>query len=219
MFTGIIQALGRVASIQTVGEDCQFHLDVGDLPMTNTDLGDSIAVNGVCLTVIKKNAHSFWADVSLESLRVTTLGELGVGEAVNLEKALTLATPLGGHLVSGHVDGVGRVVSIRAEGRSLCYRIEVPSEIQHYIAAKGSVCIDGISLTVNRVEGAVFSVNVVPHTLSKTTLSACREGRLVNIEVDVLARYLERLMGRDTETSSEVESTQISFEFLKKNGF
>jgi len=219
MFTGIIQALGRVASIQTVAEDCQFHIDSGDLPMANTGLGDSIAVNGVCLTVIKKNAQGFWADVSLESLRVTTLGDLVVGSAVNLEKALTLATPLGGHLVSGHVDGVGRVVSSSTEGRSLCCRIEVPNEIKHYIAAKGSVCVDGISLTVNRIDAAVFSVNVVPHTLLKTTLSTCREGCLVNIEVDVLARYLERLMQRDSSASADTEATQISFEFLKQNGF
>lgn len=196
MFTGIIQAVGQVAALERRGGDVR--LRIGGLPLTDGQLGESIAVSGVCLTAVAFTDDGFVADVSGETLACTTLGGWLVGERVNLERALALGERLGGHIVSGHVDGVGEVVARRADARSQRFTLRAPAALARYIAAKGSITLDGVSLTVNAVEGPQFEVNIVPHTLTHTSLDAWQPGRRVNIEVDVLARYLERLMGRDT---------------------
>ena len=201
MFTGIVQAVGRIARIEPKGEDWRLTVETGDLELSDVQLGDSVATSGVCLTAIELGERHFVADVSAETLSVTTFGAKKVGDAVNLEKALRLADRLGGHLVSGHVDGVGRVVSIRPEGRSWRYEVEAPLELARYIAAKGSITIEGISLTVNAVDGTRFDVNIVPHTREKTTVQHWRVGTPVNLEVDLIARYLERLLTAPTEAS------------------
>jgi riboflavin synthase len=195
MFTGIIEAVGRVSALEARGGDLRLSVDSGDLDLSGATVGDSIAVNGCCLTVVRLEPAGFAADVSRESLGLTTLGTLGRGDPVNLERALTLSKPLGGHLVSGHVDGIGRVESRVADGRSVRFRIRVPEELLRYLARKGSVCVDGVSLTVNEVDGATFGVNIVPHTLAATVFGDYREGSRVNLEVDIVARYLERLVG------------------------
>lgn len=198
MFTGIIQALGRLDSCEPHHGDLRLWIDTGRLSLDNVALGDSIAVNGVCLTVteltVAGDEKGFAADVSRETLELTTLGQLAIGAALNLEPALTLQQPLGGHLVSGHVDGVGTVLSLEEDARSLRMRFQVPTELAHYIARKGSVTVNGVSLTVNQVEGSEFDVNLVPHTLQETNLGKLEAGSKVNIEVDLLARYLERLL-------------------------
>lgn len=214
MFTGIIQALGRIESIEAGAEDTRLAIGGADL-IERLALGDSVAVNGVCLTVTGRTGTRFCADVSRETLTHTTLGELQlVGARVNLEPALTLATPLGGHLVSGHVDGVGSVLGLRAAGRSQTLTVRMPSALTRYVAKKGSICIDGVSLTVNAIDGEIASINVVPHTLTHTVIGDYRVGTRVNLEVDLLARYLERLLavGRD-------ESGGISATFLAEHGF
>lgn len=216
MFTGIIQAVGHIARIERKGGDVCLRIHANELDMRDVLRGDSIAVNGVCLTAIEHNANGFGADVSGETLTCTTLGNLDTGGRVNLEKALTPSSRLGGHLVSGHVDGVGEVVERRVEARSVRFRIQAPDVLARYIAGKGSICVDGVSLTVNTVEGALFDVNVVPHTLQSTTLDAVQPGSRVNLEVDLIARYLERLMfgERAAESVSPVTS-----DFLAKHGF
>lgn len=216
MFTGIIQALGKIAAIEQKGGDVRLRIDTGSLDMSNVNTGDSIAVSGVCLTAVEHSASVFIADVSGETLSRTTLGQLRTGDAVNLEKALTLNTPLGGHLVSGHVDGVGTVVSRETEGRSVRFRFEAPDGLARYIAEKGSICVDGVSLTVNAVNGAKFDVNIVPHTLTQTTLESFQPGSKVNLEVDMLARYLERLMLGDAAMKG---GSAITREFLARHGF
>jgi len=194
MFTGIIQATGTIAALQRRGSDARLQVATGKLDISAVRPGDSIAVNGVCLTVVTMGAGNFSADVSAETLRCTTFAGAKIGDTVNLEKALTLGTPLGGHLVSGHVDGVA-TVSARAEvGGSLRLTFTVPAPLAKYIAAKGSICIDGVSLTVNVVDGAAFEVNLVPHTLQETNLGRLAIGDGVNVEVDLVARYLERLL-------------------------
>jgi riboflavin synthase, alpha subunit len=192
MFTGIIQAVGMIQRLEPYGGDARLDLDTGKLPLDGVALGDSIAVNGVCLTAVALTERGFAADVSRETLTLTTLGTLKPGARVNLERALTLATPLGGHLVSGHVDGVGTVVACQEDARSWRLRIQAPDALARYIAPKGSICVDGTSLTVNRVEGAVFELNIVPHTLQETIIGDYRPGTRVNLEVDLIARYLER---------------------------
>lgn len=216
MFTGIIQAIGTIAKIELKGGDCRLKIATGKLPMTDAKLGDSIAVNGVCLTAIELGQNMFAADVSRETLSLTTLGELEVGFPVNLELALLPTTRLGGHLVSGHVDGVGRVVAKHGDARSWRYTIEVPGELARYIARKGSICINGISLTVNEVEGVRFGVNIVPHTLKETSLGVTDIGDRVNLEVDVLARYLERLLQGDKVSD---HGRGINMDLLKDSGF
>ena len=198
MFTGIIQAKGTIEAATPQHGDLHLRIGTGTLDLTTVQGGDSIAVAGVCLTVTALHRQGFEADVSAETLRCTTLGALRQGDAVNLEKALTLATPLGGHLVSGHVDGVGEVSSRSEDGRSRHYRIEAPAALARYIAAKGSICVDGVSLTVNAVNGAAFAVNLVPHTLQETTLHGLGVGARVNLEVDLIARYAERLLQGDS---------------------
>lgn len=193
MFSGIVRSLGRIEAVREMAGDCQFTIGVGDLDLTDIGLGDSIAVNGVCLTAIGKTATGFVADVSGETLRVTTLGGLKAGDAVNLEPSLALGDRLDGHLVSGHVDGVGSVLRVEDAERSRLLVIEVPAELARYVARKGSVAVDGVSLTVNQVNGARFEVNIVPHTQTATVISGYQAGTAVNIEVDLIARYLERL--------------------------
>src|SRR5690606_4056208 len=214
MFTGIIEATGQIASLQPRGGDvrgqvstgrldlgewqprgCDVRVQVrtGKLDLGDVKLGDSIAVNGVCLTVVELPGDGFWADVSQETMRRSAFTQLKVGSRVNLEKALTATTRLGGHLVSGHVDGVGQVLSREDEARSVRFRIEAPAELARYIAQKGSITVDGTSLTVNGVDGAVFDLNIVPHTLQETIMGDYQPGTRVNLEVDVIARYLERL--------------------------
>lgn len=199
MFTGIVQAVGTINSLEKRGGDVRLEIDADGMPLDRIQIGDSIAVNGCCLTVIEKYAQGFAADASRETLVLTTLGDLAAGAAVNLETSLTLGTPLGGHLVLGHVDGVGTVKSRREDVRSVRFEIEAPAKLARYIARKGSVCVDGVSLTVNAVNAHRFDVNIIPHTLEHTILRHWREGTRVNLEVDLLARYLERLAQPDTQ--------------------
>ncbi|MDH5353108.1 MAG: riboflavin synthase [Gammaproteobacteria bacterium] len=217
MFTGIIQAVGSITSIESKGGDKRLTINTGDLQLSDSDLGDSIAVNGVCLTAVSYHAQGFAADVSLETLGKTSLGCLKPGSPVNLEKALTLNTALGGHLVSGHVDGIGRVVSLIQDARSVRYRFEVDASLQHYIAAKGSITIDGTSLTVNRVENNQFEVNIVPHTQQKTIFANYQENTQVNIEVDIIARYLERLIAGKANKTANSDSQMLGT--LANSGF
>jgi riboflavin synthase len=218
MFTGIIQATGTVAALEQRGGDMRITIHTGRLPLAGIRAGDSIAVSGVCLTAIEIAQNGFSADVSVETLGRTVIGELAVNAAVNLETALTLQTPLGGHLVSGHVDGIGAVVSRAADSRSVRFAIEAPAELARYIATKGSICVDGVSLTVNNVDGATFELNIVPHTLQETTLDEYRPGRRVNLEVDLLARYLERLLLGDRAAQSGT-SGGLTRELLEASGF
>jgi len=196
VFTGIIQDVGTVRGVTPRGGDTEFVFAVDRLPLAGVRPGDSIAVNGVCLTATRVGADEFAADVSRETLAVTTLAELASGTRVNLEPALRAGDALGGHLVSGHVDGVAEVLAIEPDARSVRVTIGVPRQLARYIARKGSVAVDGVSLTVNGVDGEVFDVNLVPHTQSVTTLGAWAPGRRVNLEVDQVARYVERLIGR-----------------------
>jgi riboflavin synthase len=212
MFTGIIQTVGRVARLEPRGGDVRLHVDSADLDLDDVQLGDSIAVSGVCLTAISLAERGFAADVSNETLSLTTLGQLKPGDPVNLEKALRLADRLGGHLVSGHVDGVGKVVSITPDARSQRWTFEVPADLARYIAAKGSICIDGTSLTVNEVSGTRFGVNLIPHTVAHTAFHARHAGDAVNIEVDVIARYVERLIGSG-------QAPRLDEAFLRQHGF
>lgn len=216
MFTGIIQAVGEIVALEPKGGDVRLRIHTGKLELDKVKLGDSIAVNGVCLTVVDLPGDGFWADASAETLALTTLGKLTVGRRLNIEQALTLSTPLGGHLVSGHVDGIGSVVSRHDDGRSVRFRLKAPDTLAKYIAKKGSVCIDGISLTVNVVDGPEFELNIVPHTLTETTMGGFQPGQDVNLEVDLIARYLERLMlgERAAEPGSD-----ISMAFLQQHGF
>jgi riboflavin synthase len=217
MFTGIIQAVGEVRRLEPRGGDVRIVVDAGKLEMAGLAVGDSVAVNGVCLTAVLVDASGFAADVSRETLGLTTLGGLNPGSRVNLEKALTLATPLGGHLVSGHVDGIGRVLTRADDARSVRLRIEAATELARYIAHKGSICIDGTSLTVNTVEGRAFEVNIVPHTLDETIIGGYGPGTSVNLEVDLIARYLERLILG--ERAAEPSASGITAAFLAEHGF
>ena len=193
MFTGIIQSTGRVTRSEPRGGDLRFTLVAPGFDATDVALGDSIAVSGCCLTVVEREGDTLAFDVSNESLGLTTLGKLGIGDRVNLEKALRLSDRLGGHLVSGHVDGIGTITAIEPDARSQRWRIAAPRELMRYIAAKGSVCADGVSLTVNAVAGETFEVNLIPHTVGHTTFRDRCVGDRVNLEIDMLARYIERL--------------------------
>ncbi len=217
MFTGIVQALGSVEQSEVRGGDIRLTIDCENLDLSRTRLGDSIAVNGACLTAIEFGEGSFSADVSVETMNKTSLGDLAVGSPVNLELALTLNDALGGHLVSGHVDGVGTMVEMQPDARSIRYRFEVDPALQHYIAAKGSVTIDGSSLTVNSIDENRFDVNIVPHTQRKTVFQYYQPGSRVNIEVDIIARYLERLLQGRSGTSANKDQQML--ETLIKSGF
>ena len=194
MFTGIIQAVGRVAAIEAGALDVRLRIEKGKLPLDGVALGDSIATSGVCLTVTELPGDGYWADVSPETLSLTTLGQKAVGDPVNLETSLTLNTPLGGHLVSGHVDGVGAIEAIEEEARFWRVRVAAPENLARYVAMKGSICVDGTSLTVNKVDGRRFELTIIPQTWEETVFSDYEVGNAVNLEVDVIARYLERLM-------------------------
>ncbi len=218
MFTGIIEAIGSIASIERKGNDARIFIRTGKLDLSDVKLGDSIAVNGVCLTAVElPDEEGFWADVSGETLTRTRFADIKQGSRVNLEKALTPNTRLGGHLVSGHVDGVGEIIERGPVGRSVRFRIKAEDKLARYIAEKGSICVDGISLTVNRVEGAVFELNIVPHTLVETIMDDYQVGTQVNLEVDIIARYLERLLQGDK--AAEADSGGITAAMLAEYGF
>lgn len=196
MFTGIVKAIGKISASEDRGGDLRLRIEAGELGLDSLNYGDSIAVNGVCLTVVEFDARSFAADVSAETLTATTLGDLGTTSPVNLERSLTLADSLGGHLVSGHVDGVGRVLSLEPDARSTRIGFDIDPALYRYVARKGSVTVDGTSLTVNDVSSNGFFVNIVPHTLERTIMGQYGEGSRVNIEVDLIARYIERLIAK-----------------------
>jgi len=193
MFTGIVQDVGRVVSREARGVDTRLVIATSQLDLSGAAIGDSISVQGTCLTVTELTGNSFAADVSHETLSLTTLGELQPGAPVNLEPALRAGDRLGGHLVSGHVDGIAHVVSTAKDGDSLRVKVSVPPDLARYIARKGSVTLDGVSLTVNEVEGSTFGVNLIPHTQAVTTLGRLQPGARLNLEVDQMARYVERL--------------------------
>ena len=195
MFTGIIEGVGSIARREALGGDVRFHIHVGSLPFDAVQLGESVAVNGVCLTVIAFDQTSFQADASTETLGLTTLGALAEGAPVNLERAMRPSDRFGGHIVSGHVDGVGTVESINEDARALRWRFAAPAALLRYVARKGSICVDGVSLTVNAVDDAGFEVALIPHTVAHTAFAHTGVGDAVNLEIDVIARYAERLMG------------------------
>ena len=211
MFTGIIKAKGTIRAMDTRGGDVRLSVRSDGLPWSDYELGESIAVNGVCLTAVALHEDGFDTDVSVETLGVTGLGGLGVGSTVNLEPAISLGERLGGHLVSGHVDCTGRVVARDTDARSIRLTIEIPKDYARYVAKKGSVCVDGVSLTVNEVSGNRFELNIIPHTADVTIIDDYAAGTVVNVEVDLLARYLERLLGKDGD--------DISLDFLKAHGY
>ncbi|WP_269618582.1 riboflavin synthase [Zhongshania sp. BJYM1] len=214
MFTGIIEALGSIAATEMRGGDMRLRISSASLPMAEVKLGDSFATNGVCLTVVAVLSDGFWADVSNETLSLSTFANAKPGQVVNLERAMLASSRLDGHIVSGHVDGVGRVLSYTNDARSIRVGIEAPANLARYIATKGSICVDGVSLTVNRIDGSVFELNVVPHTAAETIIQQYRVGTQINLEVDVVARYLERLLQADKPTESG-----ISMATLADNGF
>lgn len=218
MFTGIIEAVGEIVALQPSGGDLRLRIKTNDLDLSDVALGDSIATNGVCLTVVELPGDGYWADVSVETLDNTTLRGWKVGSPVNLEKALTPQTRLGGHLVSGHVDGVGEVVSRHGDARSERFRIKAPAALAKYIAHKGSITVDGTSLTVNAVDGDEFELNIVPHTIAKTVTGDYQPGSKVNLEVDVIARYLERLLLGD-KAADPASASGINLAFLAEHGF
>ena len=194
MFTGIIEAVGEIVSCELRGGDVRLQVKTNGLDLADVSLGDSIATNGVCLTVIELPGDGYVADVSSESLALTTIGQWQAGTAVNLEKAMAAGDRFGGHMVSRHVDGIGEVLERHPDARSERFRLRAPAELARYIAHKGSITVDGTSLTVNRVEGAEFELNIVPHTLENTVMDSYQPGSKVNLEVDLVARYLERLL-------------------------
>lgn len=219
MFTGIIESTGKVQVMQDKGGDLRLSLNTGKLDMSDVALGDSIAVNGVCLTVIDMTSNSFVADVSRETLRLTSLGKLRQGSPVNLEKALTLQTRLGGHMVSGHVDALGKVLDRKDDARSIWFKVQAPAELAKYIVHKGSITVDGTSLTVNAVNGNEFELNIVPHTLQETIMGGYQAGTEVNLEVDIIGRYLERLLLGEKAAEKGIKGKGIDMDLLRKAGF
>ena len=211
MFTGIIKDKGTITAVEQRGGDVRLAISSPGLPWTDYEVGESIAVNGVCLTAVHLRKDGFDTDVSGETLNVTALGALRVGSPVNLEPSLSLGERLGGHLVSGHVDCTGTVVSRSADARSIRFAFEIPPDYARYIAKKGSVCIDGVSLTINEVSGPRFELNIIPHTAEVTITGNYAVGTIVNVEVDLVARYLERLIGANPGGISE--------DFLKAHGY
>ncbi len=212
MFTGIIKAIGRVAKIEQQGGDLRLTITSADLPWKEFAVGESISVNGVCLTAVEFLGNGFVADVSAETTKVTALANLAEGSRVNLEPSVSLAERLGGHLVSGHIDCVGQIKTRETDARSVRLVIGIPAEYSRYIASKGSVCIDGVSLTVNEVSDNTFGVNIIPHTADVTIIGDYRTGTEVNIEVDLLARYVERLLANSDDSA-------ITEEYLRAHGY
>lgn len=194
MFTGLVAGVGHLLAREARGGDARLRIGTGTLPFDGVTLGESIAVNGVCLTVVQFDGESFEADASTETLALTTLGELAIGRALNLERAMLPTDRLGGHLVSGHVDGVGRVLGVHEDARAQRWRFAAPAGVLRYVATKGSICVDGTSLTVNAVDGDGFEVALVPHTVAHTAFAQTAVGDAVNLEVDLVARYVERLL-------------------------
>ena len=211
MFTGIVKAVGTIAALQQRDGDVRMRVDCPDLPWADYEPGESIAVNGACLTAVSLHDIGFETDVSVETLDVTALGQSRPGARVNLEPALSLSERLGGHLVSGHIDCRGTVTAIRSDARSIRINIEIPEPYARYVAKKGSICVDGVSLTINEVSGCTFESNIIPHTAEMTIIGEYVVGTVVNIEVDLLARYLERLLDRDDKGLSE--------DFLRVHGY
>ena len=194
MFTGIISAIGDIANLEQRGGDVRLTIRTGNLSLSDVQLCDSIACNGACLTAVELTGEGFVADVSVETLNLTTIGNWKTGSRINLEKAMQATDRFGGHIVSGHVDGIGEVVALEEDARSWRFRIRAPRELAKYIAHKGSITLDGTSLTINKVEGSEFELNIVPHTMTKTVMGDYKAGTQVNLEVDLVARYLERLL-------------------------
>jgi len=219
MFTGIIEALGNLKSKVTKGGDVAVTIAVNTLDMSDVQLGDSIAVNGVCLTVVAFNSTQFTADVSLESLSLTGLEQMPIGAEVNLEKAMLPTSRFGGHIVSGHVDGQGEIVSLEASARSVRIVVRPEKDLARYIAKKGSITVDGCSLTVNDLIGDDFVLNVIPHTQQETIIKNYKAGDNVNLEVDVVARYLERLLMQGSQEASTPPESKLTMGFLAENGF
>ncbi len=217
MFTGIIEAVGSIKSLQINAEGARLVIDVGALDMSDVKLGDSIATNGICLTVVAFDKHSYTADVSNETLKRTAFGHYQQGQAVNLEKAMLPTTRFGGHMVSGHVDAVTEVTSIKHNGNSIDYWLALPAELARYVSEKGSITIDGVSLTVNGLNDDQFRLTIVPHTTEQTIIKHYQVGTKVNLEVDLIARYLERLLLKGGENNSP--SNGVSEEMLRKAGF
>ncbi len=217
MFTGIIESLGTVESVQNIAGDVRLRIHT-PLDLSDVNLGDSIATNGICLTVVDWGKDWYVADVSRESLARTTMAQWQVGQRVNVEKAMLPTTRFGGHIVSGHVDAVGEITLVRKDARSIYYEVTAPAQIAKYLAEKGSITVDGISLTINHLNGCVLSLNLIPHTAQRTNINTWQTGVKVNLEVDVLARYIERLMLGDRAAETHANS-KISMEFLAENGF
>lgn len=217
MFTGIIEAIGSIRALTPKGGDVRVYVETGKLDLGDVKLGDSIAVNGVCLTAVELPGDGFWADVSRETLARTAFIDFKAGSKVNLEKALTPTSRLGGHLVSGHIDGVGEIIARADNARAVQFTIRAPRELAKYIAHKGSITVDGTSLTVNAVNGAEFELTIVPHTLAETIMVDYRAGRSVNLEVDLLARYLERLLLGDK--AAEPAASGMTASFLAEHGY
>ncbi len=211
MFTGMVKAVGTIAALQQRDGDVRMRVDCPDLPWADYEPGESIAVNGACLTAVSLHDNGFETDVSVETLDVTALGQYRPGARVNLEPALSLGDRLGGHLVNGHIDCKGTVTAIRSDARSIRINIEIPEPYARYVAKKGSICVDGVSLTINEVSGCTFESNIIPHTAEMTIIGEYVVGTVVNIEVDLLARYLERLLDRDDKGLSE--------DFLRVHGY
>lgn len=216
MFTGIIEAKGQIRSLVNHGDDIRLTVETGKLDMSDVALGDSIATNGVCLTVVEFGEHHYSADVSSETIKYTGFANYSNGSSVNLEKAMRADTRFGGHIVSGHVDGVGEVISVTDHQRYVEIWVKAPDELAKYIAHKGSITVDGVSLTVNEVKGASFMLWLIPHTLQETVIGDYTKGTKVNLEVDVIARYLERLMLGDKAAD---EKEDISMSFLAEHGY
>ena len=211
MFTGIVKAKGEISAVSRRGGDMRLTVRAPGLPWQEYDPGDSISVNGVCLTAVELHDDGFDTDVSVETLDVTTLKHAKQGDSVNLEPALRVGDALGGHLVSGHIDGIGIMIAREEDARSIRMAFEVPADLARYVAKKGSVCVDGVSLTINEVSGNTFSLNIIPHTAEVTTMGDYAVGQPVNIEVDLIARYLERMIGSDAD--------RLSIDFLREHGY
>ena len=214
MFTGIIEAVGKIEARSQEKGEWRLKFFTGDLDLSDVKIGDSIAVSGCCLTVVEKHATAFLADVSNETMRCTSLGTLEIGSAVNLEKAMLATDRFGGHIVSGHVDGVGHLIKVENEGQSIKMTFRIPSNLSKYVAAKGSICVDGTSLTVNEANDDYFAVNLIPHTQDETVSGSYQIGDSVNLEVDIIARYLERM-----NEGLNNKAHEITKGYLKENGF
>ena len=214
MFTGLIQSIGHLQAKEERGGDARFTFSLKELDLSDIEMGASIAVNGVCLTAVEWTDNSFVADASKETLTLTTLGQLPLNATLNFEKSLTLQTPLGGHLVSGHVDGIAEVVSLTEVANAWHIRLRAPAKLSRYIAKKGSVCLDGISLTVNEVEAHEFEIMIIPHTFTATNIQTWSQGSQVNLEVDLIARYVERLFTAEKTAESEQNTQSFATEGL-----